>query len=229
MTSSETKITLYKQAKAGLKSLFVQMAQVALGLIVMLVATGGNPPGWMVSASFILGVGFVALSEKKRQEKLKSEIQIIENNNDILTLKKGVKVWNLRRRLGFHKRANLYRANLKGANLKGANLKGVYLEGADLESANLRGACLRSANLEGAILNVANLEGASLESAYLVRAYLEDANLEGAILENADVEKAQFGNNLGINEELRQDLIKRGAKFVDSPEDPVAANTPVHR
>ncbi len=64
---NKPKISLEEQAKAGLKSLFAQTAQVALGLVVMLVVTGGNPPGWLVTTFFFLGIAFVAWREYKRQ------------------------------------------------------------------------------------------------------------------------------------------------------------------
>lgn len=82
MTLRKPQITLYKQAKAGLKSLLIQTAQVSLGLIAMLVLTGGNPPGWIVSASFFLGIGFVAWSERKRQSKLevdRKKLRLMKN------------------------------------------------------------------------------------------------------------------------------------------------------
>ena len=64
---NKPRITLEEQAKASLKSLFTQMAPVALGLVAMLVLTGGNPPGWLVTAFFFLGVAFVAWKEFERQ------------------------------------------------------------------------------------------------------------------------------------------------------------------
>jgi hypothetical protein len=67
MTSNKAQISLYKQSKEGLKSLFVQTTQVSIGLGLMLILTAGNPPGWLVSASFFVGIGFVAWSESKRQ------------------------------------------------------------------------------------------------------------------------------------------------------------------
>ncbi|MDJ0901567.1 MAG: hypothetical protein QNJ55_22445 [Xenococcus sp. MO_188.B8] len=68
---NKPKISLEEQAKASLKSLFAQTVTVALGLIVMLVVTGGNPPGWLVTAFFFLGIAFVAWREAIRQSELK--------------------------------------------------------------------------------------------------------------------------------------------------------------
>jgi uncharacterized protein YjbI with pentapeptide repeats len=80
---------------------------------------------------------------------------------------------------------------------------------ADLSRADLRVADLRDANLR-----VANLRGADLRGADL-----SDANLSDADLSGIQVEKTRFRNNLGITEELKKDLINRGAIFEDSPGD----------
>ena len=106
--------------------------------------------------------------------------------------------------------ANLKDANLKDANLNGAILNGANLNGANLNGANLSGANLKGANLKGTILKDANLNGANLEHTNLFC-----ANLKGAILFSATVEKARFGNNEGIDEEMKADLIKRGAIFLE--------------
>ncbi|MEM8720326.1 MAG: pentapeptide repeat-containing protein [Cyanobacteria bacterium P01_G01_bin.39] len=264
MTPDKPSISLYEQAKASLKSLFVQTAQVSIGLIIMLVATGGNPPGWLVATGFFSGVGFVAWSENKRQSELKSETQVKEDNKALFTLNKSVKAWNFLRRLGFYKFADLSDTDLSGANLFGANLSGANLSGANLFGANLSGANLSAAkrsaakrsaakrsdanlfavNLSGANLSDANLSDAYLSNAYLFGANLSDANLSSANLSSANlssanlsgvnlsgaiVNQARFNNNLGIDYELRQDLIKRGAIFVDSPEDPAWVQSPVGR
>ena len=100
--------------------------------------------------------------------------------------------------------ANLIRANLSGANLRSANLRSADLSGADLIDANLIGANLIGANLSGA-----NLSGADLIGADLI----------GANLSKTKVEKARFSSNLGFSESMKQDLIKQGAIFEDSPGD----------
>ena len=61
-----------------------------------------------------------------------------------------------------------------------------------------------------------------MKSATLLSADLSDADLSGA-----EVNGAQFGNNLGISNSLRQDLIARGAIFEDSPGDRARVLTPV--
>lgn len=55
-----------REAKTGLSSLFEQTAGVGVGFLVLLLVTGGNPPAFLVTLSFIFGVGFIARSEKKR-------------------------------------------------------------------------------------------------------------------------------------------------------------------
>jgi hypothetical protein len=125
--------------------------------------------------------------------------------------------------------ANLSGANLSGANLSDADLSGVYLSRANLSrailiGANLSGAILIDANLSGAILSVADLIGAILSGANLSRAILSRAILSRAILSvanlsRANVENARFGNNRGISEPIKRDLIQKGAIFEDSPGD----------
>ncbi len=144
-------------------------------------------------------------------------------------------------------RANLIRANLIRANLIRANLGRFRLFRADLGSPNLRRdrigrpnlirpnlsladltnlslADLSDADLSGADLSGANLSGADLSDANLSDADLSDANLSGAKLSGANlsravVEKARFGANLGVTEEMKLDLKRRGAIFNDSPGD----------
>jgi len=115
--------------------------------------------------------------------------------------------------------ANLSNANLRDANLSGANLSGANLSGAYLSGAYLRGAKLSGADINSANLLFANLSGADLSGANLSGANLSDADLSGANLSGIQVEKTRFSDNLGITEELKKDLIKRGAIFDDSPGD----------
>jgi len=128
--------------------------------------------------------------------------------------------------------ADLRSAELMSANLSGADLSGANLRSANLFRANLSGADLNSADLNSADLNSADLNSADLNSAKLFHAYLIRANLSGANLSGADlidaylsganlsktkVEKARFSSNSGISESMKQDLIKQGAIFEDSP------------
>jgi uncharacterized protein YjbI with pentapeptide repeats len=65
----------------------------------------------------------------------------------------------------------------------------------------------------------ADLSRADLRDANLRDANLRGADLSGADLSGIQVEKTRFRNNLGITEELKKDLINRGAIFEDSPGD----------
>ena len=104
--------------------------------------------------------------------------------------------------------SNLYDARLCDAILSGANLNGAYLI-----RANLNGAYLIRANLHSAHLIDANLTDANLYGANLRSANLKGANLKGIYIKDANVEDAQFGSNQGIDEEMKADLISRGAVF----------------
>ncbi len=122
------------------------------------------------------------------------------------------------------KSAYLNGANLRGANLRGANLNNTNLSNANLSNTYLNGSNLKSvdlicANLSNANLSNANLSNAYLRGANLSNANLSNANLSGTNLNNTEVENTRFGNNLGISESLKLDLIARGAIFEDSPED----------
>jgi uncharacterized protein YjbI with pentapeptide repeats len=120
--------------------------------------------------------------------------------------------------------AYLTSANLSGASLTSANLSRVYLIVANLSGANLSGANLSGADLSGADLSGADLSGADLSDADLSVANLSGANLSGANLSGANlsaiqVEQTRFSHNLGITQQLKQDLINREAIFEDSPGD----------
>ncbi|MEM8717939.1 MAG: pentapeptide repeat-containing protein [Cyanobacteria bacterium P01_G01_bin.39] len=130
--------------------------------------------------------------------------------------------------------AKLYLANLSDANLRdtklfGAELTAAKLSGADLSNADLSGAKQSKANLINtkligttlrcvSLIN-ADLSGADLSGADLSDANLYQANLTKAYFNNATkVENALFGNNHGIEESLKQDLLRRGAIFEDAPD-----------
>jgi uncharacterized protein YjbI with pentapeptide repeats len=114
---------------------------------------------------------------------------------------------------------NLSAANLSAANLIGADLSGANLSGANLSVANLIGADLSGADQIGANLFGANLSGANLSGADLSDGDLRGADLSGADLSKTKVEKARFSSHSGISESMKQDLIKQGAIFEDSPGD----------
>ncbi|WP_083304983.1 pentapeptide repeat-containing protein [Moorena producens] len=120
--------------------------------------------------------------------------------------------------------ARLVRADLSGTNLSVAELNYTNFSRADLSGANLSGADLTDANLSPADLSGANLSGANLSGANLSPADLTDANLKSADLTNAQLSRAivdntQFGDNSGIDESIKLDLIERGAMFEDVPGD----------
>ncbi|WP_309728592.1 pentapeptide repeat-containing protein, partial [Chamaesiphon sp. OTE_75_metabat_556] len=130
--------------------------------------------------------------------------------------------------------ADLREANLMGANLSYANLDCSFLidtkfnraklyhanlSGAKLTQADLSDANLSHANLICADLTHSNLSNADLSNADLRCAKLMFTNLSGANLNGAEVNDAQFRNNSGISELMRQDLIDRGAIFDDTSGD----------
>ena len=108
--------------------------------------------------------------------------------------------------------ADLRYGNFRGANLNQANLSRAFLNSADLSDTTLVRTNLSSANLRNTNLIGANLIGSDLKDACLIGANLTDADLSGA-----DVEKARFGNNQGISEPIKRDLVRRGAIFVGEP------------
>jgi uncharacterized protein YjbI with pentapeptide repeats len=265
-------LTLEQEAKAGFSSLLKQSFSVFIGLLIMLLLTGGTPSGFVVGLSFSLGVAFVAWSEKQRLTNQQTEnisggglsrLGLSYNN---LPLFRSRRRKLLSMQLNSHDQRganlirinltgyNLSRADLRGANLirinlsgynlsradlSGANLSGANLVDANLKGANLSGANLVDANLKGAILfltnlTCANLIGANLGGAKLTRANLSGADLSGADLSSANltrthllgtklsgavVEKARFGDNLGLTEEIELNLKQRGAIFKDSSGD----------
>jgi|GEM_PF-6494532 len=168
------------------------------------------------------------MTEEESLEALQADIQkIIEAKTDDF-----VELGNL---LGLDPKdlagADLSGTDLRGAIFSRAILGGANLRGADLSHANLRGADLRGANLSGgrirlisagadlnrAKLRGANLRGADLSGANLGGANLRGADLRGANLRGAAVTSARFGDNKGITQGMKQDLIEQGAIFEDSP------------
>ncbi|BDA71571.1 hypothetical protein CAL7716_057370 [Calothrix sp. PCC 7716] len=110
--------------------------------------------------------------------------------------------------------SNLTRASFSNSNLSGADLRDAKLQNANFSGTNLIGADLRDANLQNADLSDTDFNGANFSGANL-----SGANLQNANLQNANVTKTQFRNNEEISQSIKQDLIKRGAIFEDSPGD----------
>jgi hypothetical protein len=109
---------------------------------------------------------------------------------------------------------DLHEINLSNANLSGANLSGANLSEANLSGANLSGANLSEANLSGAKLNQTNLNGANLSGAVLLEADLRLVDLSDVDLSGAVLNRARFGENLGLTELDEQNMQERGAIFV---------------
>lgn len=166
LVNRRTIISLYDEAKAGLSSLVKQTAQVFVGLLVMLLVTGGKPPAFVVSLSFCLGVGFVAWSEKKRftqfeEVKLSDALETLADDiNKRVVLKRSITRFSP----NFQKLQDLFQqvveaetedflelVKIAGLNpaedFAGANLSGANLSNADLSNADLSGANLYNANL----------------------------------------------------------------------------------
>jgi hypothetical protein len=75
------KITLYEEAKAGLRSLVQQTVTVFISFVFMLLFTGGAPSGFIVGLSFCLGTAFVAWSEQRRITKMR--VQSLSNYSEV--------------------------------------------------------------------------------------------------------------------------------------------------
>lgn len=121
-------------------------------------------------------------------------------------------------------RSNLIRASLIETNFIGANLKEANLSQANLMKSDLRRAILMSSILRGAILNGVDLSGADLNGADLI-----GVDFRKAILNEANVKLTRFGDNKGISEEMKRDLISRGAIFDDWESDESQSLTPSSR
>ena len=66
-------VSLSKQVSKGFRALVRRTAQVASGLILMLVITGDQPPGWLISTILVLGMGLVVGSEIHNRRPKKEE------------------------------------------------------------------------------------------------------------------------------------------------------------
>lgn len=111
---------------------------------------------------------------------------------------------------------NLIHAYLSGADLRRADLRRADLSGDNLRRTYLSGANLSDANLSDANLSGADLRRADLSDAILHRANLSNANLSGAIAVNA-----LFGETVGLTDDMKRDLERRGAIFGDRPPVPI--------
>ena len=186
-------ISCFRKAKKSLYSLVIQTVIVFSVFLIIGLFTGGYSSAGIVVVSFIVGIAFVVWDENRRY--------IAEIRDGVIQKIKEEQIedWDLRD-------FTLRDADLRGAHLRGAHLRDAHLRDADLRGAHLRGAHLRDAHLSGADLSGADLRDADLR----------DANLSRANLSRAEVRKAIFFESFGISEDLRKDLIVRGAIFGDS-------------
>lgn len=166
------------------------------------------------------------LIPKEALEEIRSLIHSVYHcaTDDFLTLGKLAKLNPLKDFAG----ANLVGSDLSGVdlnsaylasvNLRGSNLTDADLSEADLSHANFSGADLSGAYLESANLSHSNCHRASLALANLIAVNLTEANLLETNLSNtnlssAKVKGAVFGQNTGLSEEEKQELLQRGAIF----------------
>ena len=127
------------------------------------------------------------------------------NEEHLVILKEGVKVWNQWKQMDEKRRLSLTgkmvcmpldlgRIDLSGVDLASALLSGIDLKCADLSGADLSGADLSYADLFEADLSNADLSSANLFFAKLNRADFSDADLSGANLVGADLGRAKLTN-----------------------------------
>jgi Pentapeptide repeats (8 copies) len=207
-------ISLYAEAEAGLTSLVKQTAQVGVGLLGMLLLTGGNPPALTVGLSVVGGIAFVAWREEKRLTKFYArQTQLIHNSvvasetkqsqiphtsesPSIQSIQNDIKqileadtdnLSELVRQAGLNPDEDLAGADLRSVKGIGCNLSRFNLSGADLDNADLSRADLSSANLSNAKLTNVKLCRADLSGADLRNALLMDADLSFADLSGADL------------------------------------------
>lgn len=115
-------------------------------------------------------------------------------------------------------KANFNFSNLNHSNLNFSRLNYASLSNADLTDASLRSSHLQFANLEDSILRGANLTNANLQGTNLT-----GANLEAAIFKKAKINRFtlfvdhEYNNHLLESDEVREDILARGAIWDDDP------------
>jgi uncharacterized protein YjbI with pentapeptide repeats len=214
-------ISLYDEAEAGLSSLVKQTAQVGVGLLGMLLLTGGNPPALTVGLSVVGGIAFVAWSEEKRLTKFYTrQTQLIHNSviasemkqsqiphtsesESIQSIQHDIKqileahtdnLPELVRQAGLNPYEDLAGADFSNAKGIGCNLSRFNFSGTNLDNADLSRADLSLANLSNAKLTNVKLCRADLSGADLRNALLMDADLSFADLSDADLSGADLIN-----------------------------------
>ncbi len=232
MTSVNRKqISLYDEAEAGLTSLVKQTAQVGVGLLGMLLLTGGNPPALTVGLSVVGGIAFVAWSEEKRLTKFyarRSHLISFIGVNEVKANKKNATIAEF---FGNTIKHNLdIKVNVESVTSKSQIPNSTESEslGNDIKQIleadtnnlselvkqaglnlyeDLAGADLSGVKGVGCKLSRFNLSGADLDHADFSRADLSFANLSNAKLTNvklcrADLSDADLRNALLIDADL---------------------------
>jgi uncharacterized protein YjbI with pentapeptide repeats len=233
------KMSLYDEAKAGLSSLLKQTAIVFLGLLVMLIVTGGSPPAFIMGLSVLTGVSFVAWSENRRlTEPEKADLErhpaISHNCIEYSSLTLGTES-RLEQIISPNKEAVIQKCRQERAENTSKSLNSQeflcliqQIEEAQtddfIELAKIAGldplkdfvrADLSNVNLSYANLRGINLSGANLSKANLSGANLSNANLSSTVLYFADLSGVVLsGANLS-NAELSHAIILHGANLYD--------------
>jgi uncharacterized protein YjbI with pentapeptide repeats len=212
-------ISLYKEAETGLNSLVKQTPQVGVGLLGMLLLTGGNPPALTVALSVVGGIAFVAWSEEKRLTKFYARQTQLIHNSVIASETKQSQIPNtseseptkfegrqsqLPNSSESESLANDIKQILEGDT---DNLSELMKQARLNPDEDLAGADLSSVKAVGCKLSRFNLSGANLDRADLSRADLSLANLSNANLTNvklcrADLSDADLRNALLMDADL---------------------------
>ena len=217
-------ISLYDEAEAGLNSLVRQTAQVGVGLLGMLLLTGGNPPVLTVGLSVVGGIAFVAWSEEKRLTKFYARrshlisfigvnevkankkdstiaeffVNGIKHNLDLKVIVASAKAKSQIPNSGESQSVELIQNTIKQILESDTDNLSELVKQAGLNPyEDLAGADLSGVKGVGCKLSRFNLSGADLDHADLSRADLSFANLSNAKLTNVKLCRADLsGANL---------------------------------
>lgn len=224
---SQAQLLRQTDSRSVIPSILQQFALVFTGLSILLIYTGGNPPGWLMATAVAITIAGVTWIEYRRTEwkthrekaKLLLDKKVLaqnilassETNRNLLNadlsstfLARASLVGATLNRANLTGttliKANLSRALLKEAILTEAVLVSADLSGADLSRANLTKANLMGANLRGANLTEANLAGADLCSVNFTEANLMGANLTNTMLQSTNFASAEVSQTLFTND-----------------------------
>ncbi len=211
-------ISLYEEAEAGLNSLVKQTVQVGVGLLGMLLLTGGNPPALTVGLSVVGGIAFVAWSEEKRLTKFyarRSHLISFIGANEVKANQKNANVEFLGNAIKHNLDIKVIVASVTSKSqipnspesqslesiqndikqileLDTNNLSELVKQAGLNPYEDLAGANLSEATGVGCKLSRFNLSGADLDNANLSRADLSFANLSNAKLTNVKLCRADL-------------------------------------